>query len=87
MKKVYKLLSFAYFLVFTMMLLTTTASAYIDPATTAMITQIVAGLFITLGVAFGIFRRKIIMFFKNMSVKRTQRKIEKEAQKNKDKAD
>jgi len=59
-------------------LLTTTASAYIDPATTAMLTQIIAGIFITLGVVFGVFRRKIILFFKNMSVKRTQRKIEKE---------
>ena len=87
MKKVYKLLGFAYFLFFTMMLLSTTALAYIDPATTAMLTQIVAGLFITLGVAFGIFRRKIFMFFKNISVKRTQRKIEKEARKNKDKSD
>ena len=85
MKRVYKLLGFTYFLFFTTMLLSTTASAYIDPATTAMITQIVAGLFITLGVAFGIFRRKIFMFFKNLSVKRTQRKIEKEARKTEDK--
>jgi len=72
-----------FFLSFTgvVLLLTTTASAYIDPATTAMLTQIIAGVFITLGVVFGVFRRKIIMFFKDMSVKRTQRKIEKEAAK------
>lgn len=57
------------------------ASAYIDPATTAMLTQIFAGIFITLGVVFGIFRRKIIMFFKNLSVKMTKRKIEKQASK------
>jgi len=44
-------------------LLTSKASAYIDPATTAMLTQIIAGVFITLGVVFGVFRRKIIMFF------------------------
>ena len=61
------------------LLLTTPASAYIDPATTAMLTQIIAGVFITLGVVFGVFRRKIILFFKNMSVNRTKRKIEKEA--------
>jgi len=70
-----------YFLFFVGMFLTTPASAYIDPATTAMLTQIVAGVFITLGVVFGVFRRKIIMFFKNMSVKRTQRKIERQAEK------
>ena len=63
------------------LLLSTTASAYIDPATTAMLTQIIAGVFITLGVVFGVFRRKIIMFFKNMSVNRTKRKIEKQAEK------
>jgi len=52
--------------------------AYIDPATTAMITQIVAGVFISAGVAFGIFRRKIIFFFKNLGVKNLQRKIERQ---------
>ena len=65
--------------------LTTTASAYIDPATTAMLTQIIAGVFITLGVMAGVFRRKIILFFKNMSVNRTKRKIEKQAEKANDK--
>ncbi|MCL2424846.1 MAG: hypothetical protein FWD05_00760 [Oscillospiraceae bacterium] len=70
-----------YFLFFFSMLLTTPALAYIDPATTAMLTQIIAGVFITLGVVFGVFRRKIILFFKNMGVKRTQRKIERQAEK------
>ena len=55
--------------------------AYIDPATTAMITQVVAGIFISLGVAFGVFRRKIVLFVKNLSIKRTQRKIEKQNRK------
>lgn len=72
-----------YFLFFFCMGLTTTASAYIDPATTAMLTQIIAGVFITLGVVFGVFRRKIIMFFKNMSVNRTKRKIERQNAKQK----
>ena len=63
------------------LLITTKATAYIDPATTAMLTQIIAGVFITLGVVFGVFRRKIIMYFKNISVNRTKRKIEKEAAK------
>ena len=64
---------------FICMFLTAPASAYIDPATTAMLTQIIAGVFITLGVVFGVFRRKIILFFKNKSVNRTKRKIEKQA--------
>jgi hypothetical protein len=66
------------------MFFTIPASAYIDPATTAMLTQIIAGVFITLGVVFGVFRRKIILFFKNKSVNRTKRKIEKQAQKQAD---
>ena len=76
-----KSLALAYFLFFTVAYCTVPASAYIDPATTAMLTQIIAGVFITLGVVFGVFRRKIFMFFKNISVKRTARKIEKENRK------
>jgi len=80
-----KIGAFIYFLIVAIMLLTTTASAYIDPATTAMLTQIVAGVIITLGVVFGVFRRKIVLFFKNMSVNHTKRKIEKQSKANKSK--
>ena len=76
-----KITTMAYFMLFICMFFTTPASAYIDPATTAMLTQIIAGVFITLGVVFGVFRRKIIMFFKNKSVNRTKRKIEKQVMK------
>ena len=79
-----KIITFAFTFIGVVFMLTTTASAYIDPATTAMLTQIIAGVFITLGVVFGVFRRKIIIFFKNMSVNREKRKIEKQAAKNKD---
>ena len=79
MRRIKKACYTAYLTLFVMVLCTTTVSAtYIDPATTAMLTQIVAGVFITLGVTFGIFRRKIIMFFKNLSVKRTQKRIERQ---------
>jgi hypothetical protein len=77
----YHVAATAYFLFFFCLLLTAPASAYIDPATTAMLTQIIAGVFITLGVVFGVFRRKIILFFKNMSVNRAKRKIERESNK------
>ena len=70
-----------YFLFWFCAWFTTPAYAYIDPATTAMVTQIVAGIFISAGVLFGVFRRKVIMFFKNLGVKRTQRKIEREIKK------
>ena len=76
-----KIVTTVYFLVFVCMFFTMHVSAYIDPATTAMLTQIIAGVFITLGVVFGVFRRKIIMFFKNASVSRAKRKIEKQVKK------
>ena len=78
---IYRLIGTFYFLFFISMFLTIPVSAYIDPATTAMLTQIIAGVFITLGVVFGVFRRKIILFFKNKSVNRLKRKIEKQAEK------
>ena len=76
-----KIAVFVFFFTGVTFLLTTEASAYIDPATTAMLTQIIAGVFITLGVVFGMFRRRIIMFFKNLSISKAKRKIEKEAEK------
>ena len=75
----WKIFSVAYFIIFLDLFLTIPASAYVDPATTAMIAQIVAGIFISIGLAFGIFRQKIYLFFKNMSVKRTKRKLEKQS--------
>ncbi len=69
---------FFYFVFWSVQLFPMKAHAYIDPATTSMVAQIVAGLFISLGFAFGIFRRKIAMFFKNLWVKFTAKKIEKE---------
>ena len=43
--------------------------AYIDPTTTAMLTQIIAGIFISLGLALGVFRQKVIMFFRKLKIK------------------
>ena len=43
--------------------------AYVDPATTALIWQILAGVFISLGVVFAIWWRKITTFFKSIWVK------------------
>ena len=83
-KNLWFMFSAAYFTFFIGMYCATPAFAYVDPATTAMITQIVAGIIISLGVALGIFRRKIILFFKNLSVNNLQRKIEKQNRKTDD---
>ena len=64
-------------------ILTTPASAYIDPATTAILYQVIAGIIITAGITLGIFRRKIVLFFKNLSIKFTKWKIERQVEKNK----
>jgi len=68
----------AYFGFFLCVCFSVHAYAYIDPAATAMITQVVAGIFISIGVMFGVFRRKIVVFFRNLSVKRMKRSIEKQ---------
>ena len=46
-----------------------TTLCYIDPASTALIWQVLAGIFISLGVVFGVFWRKITTFFKSLWVK------------------
>ena len=76
MKKTY-ILRILYYTFWISWLFSIKAYAYIDPTTTAMLTQIIAGVFISLGVVIGVFRRKIGIFFKNIQVKMLQKKIEK----------
>lgn len=47
---------------------------YIDPASTALIWQILAGIFISLGVVLGVFWKKITTFFKSVWVKLFRKK-------------
>jgi hypothetical protein len=77
LKRIGKILKTAYFSFWVAMLFTPDAHAYVDPSTTAMLTQIIAGIFISLGLTFGIFWRKIVMFFQNLKVKTLQKIIEK----------
>jgi len=70
-----------YFFVFSMLMLSRTALAYIDPATTSYIIQIVAGVFIACGAMIGIFWKKIRLFFRNIKMKRLEKKLLKEAEK------
>ena len=77
LKKFYKLLKLAYLSFGFAMLFSPDAHAYVDPSTTAMLTQIIAGIFISLGLALGIFKQKIILFFKSLKVKALHKKNEK----------
>lgn len=71
----------AYFLL-TMVMLSTTAYAYIDAASTGYIVQIIAGVFIACGVTIGVFWKKIKLAFKNAKMKRLEKSLEKKAEKN-----
>ncbi|NLB90621.1 MAG: hypothetical protein GX786_05325 [Clostridiales bacterium] len=59
------------------------ALAYIDPATTSYVVQIVAGVVISLGVVLGIYWKKISLAFMNLKVKIMKKRIAKKAEKDK----
>ena len=54
--------------------------AYIDPATTSYIIQIVSGIVISCGVAAGIFWKRIRLFFKNRKLQALEKKLTREAE-------
>lgn len=81
MKSIKKIIIAAFFTACFAAYFSFSASAYIDPATTTQIIQIFAALAITIGVTFGVFRRKIVVYFKNLSVKRMEKKIKSESEK------
>ena len=70
---------FIAYLILVTLMLSTTALAYIDPAATSYILQIVAGVVIAGGIAVGIFWRKIRLFFRNMKMKRLEKSLTKKA--------
>ena len=57
------------------------AYAYIDPATTSYLIQLVAGLFITCGVVVGVFWKKIRLFFRGKQMNAMEKRLEREADK------
>lgn len=76
MKTTKKLIATAYFTLCLTLMLNTSVSAYIDPATTTYLIQIIAGVFIAGGALIGVFRHKIKrLFTKN---KNTQQENNKE---------
>ena len=54
--------------------------AYIDPATASYLTQIIAGLVITLSVTAGIFWKKIRAFFLQKKIRRMEQKLGKQTE-------
>ena len=52
--------------------------AYIDPATAGQIVALITGVVISLGVAAGLMRTKIMMFFQKRKIARMEKKIAKE---------
>lgn len=56
-------------------------TAYLDPATTSYIIQVVAGVVIAGGVAIGVFWKKIRLFFRNMKMKAMEKRLSKRGEK------
>lgn len=53
------------------------AQAYLDPAATSYLVQIVSGVVVTCGVAVGIFWKKIRLFFRKLRMKSLEKKLNK----------
>ena len=64
-----RLLKLGYFTFFFLMLTTPTARAYLDPATTSYIIQIVAAFFITIGIFFSMFTTRAKLFLTKIKMK------------------
>jgi DUF1365 family protein len=74
---------FSIFSLLFVLMFSTTAFAYIDPATTSYLIQIIAGVVISCGVVVGVFWKKIRLFFKNRKIASLEKKLTREAQKDK----
>ena len=61
-----------YFTVALALLFSVQAFAYLDPGTLTYVVSMIAGLVIAGGAALAIFRRKIVLFFRNMGKKQTE---------------
>jgi len=68
-----KFMKASYFFICFLMLFATTASAYIDPASSTYILQIIAGVFIAGGITMGIYWQKIKRFFRKTFKKNSQK--------------
>ncbi len=70
---------YSYFVFFCLLLFSGSAQAYIDPATTSYIIQIVAAFFITLGVVLSAFTTRAKMAFTRLKMKLLEERIRRKA--------
>lgn len=73
--------SFLFFFIVATIMFSSTAYAYLDPAATSYLVQIVAAVVIACGAVVGVFWKKIRMFFRNMKMKNLEKKLTREADK------
>lgn len=74
-------LKYAYFTAAFSMLFSFPSYAYIDPATTSYLIQIVAGVVIAAGATVGIFWKKIKLTFKQKKMEHLEQNLKKKAEK------
>ncbi len=82
MRRIIRILKCGYFVFFLSIFFHGRSSAYIDPATSSYIIQIIAAFFITLGVVFSGFSARAKIFFTKIQMKLLEEKIKKEATSN-----
>lgn len=81
MKRIKSFLKFTYFFLAFSCLFSMTAFAYIDPATTSYLIQIVAGVVIAAGATVGIFWKKIKLTFRQKKMEHLEESLKKKAEK------
>lgn len=74
-------IKFTYFFLCCMALFSFTVYAYIDPATTSYLIQIVAGVFIAAGATIGIFWKRIKRYFREKKIEHLEKSLSKKADK------
>ena len=74
-----KLLRGIFICVFGALMCTYNTMAYLDPAATSYIIQIISGVVIACGVTVGIFWKKIRLFFRKQKINRLEKKLSKKA--------
>lgn len=82
MRKLKKSLRVVYFLFFMGLFVTQSVSAYVDPATTSYIIQIIAAFFITMGVFFTAFAAKVKLWFLKIKMKFFEESVRRSAKGN-----
>lgn len=82
MKKTKTFFKFTYFFLAFSMMFSMTSFAYIDPATTSYLIQIVAGVVIAAGATVGVFWKKIKISLRKKKMEHLEKSLKKKADKN-----